>query len=269
MTRKAIPARRGRLLLGAVHLQALPSAAGHRSMDEVLSRALADARVLARGGFDGVVVENFGDAPFHKGTPDDRVPPDVPAALALVAHEIRRECGLPVAINCLRNDGRAALGAAAVAGARWVRVNVLTGAYVTDQGLIEGEAAGLAAYRKQLGAPVEILADLFVKHAQPLVAAPIAVAARDLAERSGAAALVLSGQRTGAAVDVGFFDSVRAAVGEFPIWLGSGLDPGNAAALWPRCDGAIVGTWTKRGGRVGAPVDAARVRRLRAACPPA
>ena len=42
---------------------------------------------------------------------------------------------------CLRNDGIAALGAAAVAGARWVRINILAGAYVTDQGVIDGEAA--------------------------------------------------------------------------------------------------------------------------------
>ena len=55
-------------LLGVVHLLALPSAARHRSMDAVLQAALADARAYAEGGFDGLIVENFGDAPFHKGT---------------------------------------------------------------------------------------------------------------------------------------------------------------------------------------------------------
>ncbi len=255
-----------RLLLGVVHLRALPSAVGHRSMDEVLGRALADAEAIAQGGFDGIVVENFGDAPFHKGTAQDPVPPDVPAALALAAHEIRRTTDLPVMINCLRNDGIAALGVAAAVGARWVRVNVLAGAYVTDQGLIEGEAARLFAYRKQLGCRAEILADFLVKHAAPLAPLPIPAAARDLAERSGAAGMVLSGSRTGEPVDVEFFDSVRAAVGDFPIWLGSGLSVDNAPLLWPRCDGAIVGTALKRGGRVAAAVDLERVRRLRAAC---
>ena len=260
----------GRPLLGVVHLRALPSARGHRSMDEVMAKALADAEAIARGGFDGLVIENFGDAPFHKGTQDDPVPPDVPAALAVVAHEARRRWDLPVMINCLRNDGVAALGVAAVVGARWVRVNVLAGAYVTDQGVIEGEAARLAAYRRQLGTRTEILADFLVKHAQPLapLAPPaVAAAAQDLAERSGAGGLVLSGSRTGAPVDVAFFDSVRAAVGRFPIWLGSGLGVANAAELWPRCDGAIVGTALKRGGRVTAPVDLGRVRLLRQACP--
>lgn len=254
-------------LLGVVHLHALPSAPRHTSMAAVLAAARRDAAALARGGVDGFVIENFGDAPFHKGTGQDPVPPDVPAALAVVAHELQQAHGLPVAINCLRNDGRAALGVAAVVGARWVRVNVLAAAYVTDQGLIEGEAARLCAYRKQLGTNTAILADFLVKHATPLAPLDVATAARDLCERSGAGGLVLSGSRTGAPVDVALFDTVRAAVGRFPIWIGSGLSVANAPVLWPRCDGAVVGTSIKQGGLVTAPVDGARARLLRAACP--
>lgn len=259
----------GKPLLGVVHLLPLPSALRHRAMAVVLERALADADAYRRGGFDGLVVENFGDAPFRKGTRNDPVPPDVPAALAVVADRLAAVTGLPLAINCLRNDGMAALGVAAVTGARWVRVNVLSGAYVTDQGLIEGEAARLASYKKQLGraaAGVEILADVHVKHAAPLGGGDLADAAKDVAERSGAGGLVLSGPRTGEPVDVERLDTVRAAVRRFPIWLGSGLTPGNAAALWPRCDGAIVGSAAQRGGRAGAPVELARVKALRKAC---
>lgn len=256
-----------RPLLGVVHLRPLPSSRGHRGMDDVLAAAVADARAYAEGGFDGLVVENFGDAPFHKGTTADPVPPDVVAGIAVAAAAVRDATGLPVAINCLRNDGMAALGVAAVVDARWVRVNVLAGAYVTDQGVIEGEAARLAAYRTRLRRDVVLLADYLVKHAAPLAPIDVAAGARDLAERSGADGLVLSGARTGAPVDVALLDSVRAAVGAFPIWLGSGLGLDNAALLWPRCDGAIVGTSCKVDGQVHAPVDPARVRALRAACP--
>ena len=254
-------------LLGVVHLRPLPGSARHVSMDEVLDRALADARACAEGGLDGVIVENFGDAPFRKGTRDDPVTPDVPAALAVVADRIRQQFGLRVGINCLRNDGIAALGAAAVVSASWIRVNVLTSAYVTDQGVIEGEAARLAAYRRQLRANVTVLADHLVKHATPLAPCDVAVGAKDLAQRSGADAMVLTGSRTGEPVDLALFDRVRAAVGSFPVWIGAGLDPDNAPELWRRCDGAIVGTWLNSGGDVAAPVELARVRRLRAACP--
>jgi membrane complex biogenesis BtpA family protein len=253
-----------KVLLGVVHLPPLLSSArGSGAFEAILAHALRDAQALRDGGADGAIVENFGDAPFHKGTRDDPVPPDVPAALAVVAREVRVRTGLPVGINCLRNDGVAALAAAAVAGASWVRVNVLTGAYVTDQGVIEGEAARLSAYRRRLGAAVAIVADLFVKHAAPLGAIPPEVAALDLAQRSGAEALVLSGDRTGLPVDAALLRRTKAAVGAFPVWLGSGLSAQNANELWPLCDGAIVGTAIKRDGIVTEPVDAERVAALR------
>lgn len=255
-----------KLFLGVVHLRALPSSAARgEAFGSVVQQALRDAQVLVEGGVDGVIVENFGDAPFHKGTRDDPVPPDVPAGIAVVADRIRRECGVSVGLNCLRNDGMAALGAAAVCGARWVRVNVLTGSYVTDQGQIDGEAARLQAYRRQLDSDVEILADFMVKHATPLGELDPVVGARDLAQRSGASALILTGDRTGSPVDTDLLDVIRSAVGDFPIWIGSGLDPANATTLWSRCDGAIVGSSLQSGGKAGQPVELARVRAMRAA----
>ena len=250
-------------LLGVVHLPPLLSSArGGQPFEKVLAHALRDAAALHAGGVDGIFVENFGDAPFHKGTAADPVPPDVPAALAVAAREIRRATGLPVGVNCLRNDGVAAVAAAAVAGATWVRINVFTGACLTDQGVIDGEAARVLAWRKQLGSCVQIAADVFVKHAVPLAPLDVATTARDLAERSGAAVMIVSGRRTGEAVDAAFLRAVKLAVGSFPVWLGSGLGSECAADLWPHCDGAIVGTAFKRGGIVTNPVDPRRVARL-------
>jgi membrane complex biogenesis BtpA family protein len=186
-----------RPLLGVIHLGASPSAARHSSVREVMSAALADAEAFASAGFDGLVVENFCDAPFHRGTHDDPVPPDVIANVAVAADRVARATGLPLGVNVLRNDGAAAFGVAAVTAARWVRVNVLTGAYVTDQGVIAGEAARLAAYRRQLRSDALLLADLMVKHAAPLAEFDLATGAKDLAERSGADGVVLSGARTG------------------------------------------------------------------------
>jgi len=253
-----------KFLLGVVHLRALPSAAnGGGAFAPVFEAALADARQLAAGGVDGIMVENFGDVPFHLGTAADPVPPDVPAALAVVARDVRRETSLPVGVNCLRNDAVAALGAAAVAEADWIRVNVLAGSVIADQGQIDGEGARVLGYRKQLGADVKILADLMVKHAVPLAPPPLAVAARDLAERSGADGLIVSGDRTGMPPTADLVAEVKEAVGSFPVWLGSGLSEESAPSLWPLCDGAIVGTSVKEGGCVDRPVDGERVRRLR------
>ncbi|MHC4379119.1 MAG: BtpA/SgcQ family protein, partial [Planctomycetota bacterium] len=130
-------------LVGVVHLAALPGSPGHadvacdglRGMDAVLALAVTDARVLAAAGYDGVIVENFGDTPFFGAS----VPPETVAGLALATAAVRDAVGdTPVGVNVLRNDVRAGIGLAATCGAAFVRANVFSGAMVTDQGVLEG-----------------------------------------------------------------------------------------------------------------------------------
>src|SRR3712207_8341793 len=53
----------------------------------------------------------------------------------------RRVCPqIPLGINVLRNDGLAALSIANAAGAQYIRVNVLCGARLADQGILHGIA---------------------------------------------------------------------------------------------------------------------------------
>src|SRR3990172_12351029 len=140
-------------LIGVIHLPALPGSACHRlSMDETVERALADARTLREAGFDAAIIENFGDVPFTASA----LPPASAAAMAVVADQVRRGGGLRIGINALRNDALAGLGIAAAVGASFIRVNVHTGVYATDQGLIEGRAAEALRYRKQLGSRIAI-----------------------------------------------------------------------------------------------------------------
>ncbi|MFT5462286.1 MAG: membrane complex biogenesis BtpA family protein, partial [Planctomycetota bacterium] len=132
------------LLIGVVHLRALPGSPGAAGrpaeaiMAEVLMAAEIDARALLEGGADGIVVENFGDAPFFASA----VPPETVAAMAIAVKSVTAAApGLPVGVNVLRNDARSALGLCAVTGASFLRVNVHVGAMVTDQGLLTGQAA--------------------------------------------------------------------------------------------------------------------------------
>lgn len=251
------------LLLGVVHLLPLPGApTASPGLDAALARALEDARTLSDGGVDGVIVENFGDAPFT-GTSVD---PATVAAMARIAGAIRES--LPDAVlgvNVLRNDAIAALGIAAAVGAQLIRVNVHSGAMVTDQGLVTGRARETLLERRRLGVDVAIAADLLVKHASPLGAASVEQAARDAWHRGHADALIITGSGTGQPFDPMDLDRVRSAVPEAALWAGSGLDPDSARAFRGALDGAIVGTWFHRDGDLSAPVDLDRVRALRAA----
>ncbi|MBI5368276.1 MAG: BtpA/SgcQ family protein [Planctomycetes bacterium] len=251
-----------RPILGMIHLGALPGSPGYGgALAPVVDAALADAETLARGGVHGLMVENFGDMPF----PPERVGPETVAAMTRVVTEIRRRADLPLGINVLRNDARAALAVAAATGAAFVRVNVHIGLMAADQGLLAGRAHRTLRYRAALGAPTRIFADLFVKHATPLYQRTLEEMVEELGGRGRADAVIVTGRSTGSAPEVDTLQRARRAARGAPVLVGSGLTRENAATLLPCCDGAIVGTSLNRGGAVQAPVDAERVRALLAA----
>ena len=253
--------------IGVVHLSALPgdARATMSSFDRCYQQALADAKALIAGGVDGIIVENFGSAPFNKGTQADPAPAHQVAALTVVATQIRALAPqIKIGINCLRNDALAALGIASAVGADFIRVNILSGTYVTDQGVIEGEAARVLAYRRQLHAEhIKVYADILVKHASPLAPLSAEQACLDTWKRGGADALIVSGTGTGAPVDTSLLEQVQSVVkGGVPIYIGSGLNMDNIQNLAPLASGAIVGTALKEKGLLHAPVSEQRVSEM-------
>jgi membrane complex biogenesis BtpA family protein len=248
-------------LIGMLHLPALPGAPrGAQSLAEITAYVLRDAEALARGGVHGLMLENFGDTPFFPG----RVPAAVVAQMTQIAGAVRRQCELPLGINVLRNDGRSALAIAHAVGAAFIRVNVLTGARVTDQGVIAGQAHKLLRDRVRLGATgIRIWADVDVKHSAAL-GAPRAIEEEvaDLVERGGADAVIVSGSGTGRPTDVEQVRRVKAAAGAHPVLVGSGVTAETVGAFKACADGAIVGTALKVDGVAANAVDAGRVARL-------
>lgn len=211
--------------------------------------------MLAVAGVDGLIVENYGDVPFHPGP----VPPETVAALTLAVDRVRSVCPLPVGINVLRNDAAAAIAIAAATGAAFVRINVHTGAMITDQGWLEGRAHETMRLRARLAPDTAVFADVLVKHATPPAGLAIEDAARDAWHRGLADALIVTGTATGAPVDPDRLRAVRTAVPGARIWIGSGLTPANAAHLLPHANGAIVGSAMRAGGTAGAPLDPDRI----------
>lgn len=255
LTRATFERRFGaRAVFGVVHLLPLPGAPLYGgSIDAVIGAALADAEAIEKGGADGLVFENFGDRPFFKRD----VPHETLAAMSRVIAEVSREVKLPFGVNVLRNDARGALSVAAATGASFIRVNVHTGAMVTDQGLIEGDAANTMRVRAVIAPDAAVFADHLVKHAAPLALIDPLHAAKDLRLRGLADALILTGPETGAADDPEQIAMLRKAI-DAPLIVGSGLTERNAESFH-EADGAIVGTSIKRGGVVEAPVDPQRV----------
>ncbi|OJY28194.1 MAG: hypothetical protein BGO98_21620 [Myxococcales bacterium 68-20] len=248
------------MLVGVIHLPALPgSPRSSLSASECARSAATCARVLASAGYDAIIVENFGDVPFFAG----RVPAVTVAAMTACALAVREAApDAALGINVLRNDAESALSIAACTDARFVRVNVLTGARVTDQGVIQGDAAQALRLRRALGADsIDLWADVDVKHSAPLgPPRPIAQEVEDTTKRAMASAVLVTGEGTGKGVDVEKLAAVRRAAGTTPVLVASGATIESLPLLARHASGVIVGSALRVGGIPGGPIDATLAR---------
>jgi len=243
-------------IIGVLHLLPLPtSARWGGSLKAVIDRAEQEATALASGGVDGIIVENFFDAPFTK----NQVDPAVVSAMTMVVQRVQNLVTVPVGLNVLRNDGRSAIAIASCVKAQFIRINVLTGVMATDQGLIEGEAHQLLRYRRELGSDVKIFADVLVKHARPLSSPNLTVAVKDTIERGLADAVILSGWATGSPPDQEDLELATAAAAGTPVFIGSGASWENVGTLLQAADGVIVSSSLKRHGQIQQRIDPIRV----------
>jgi len=255
-------------IIGVVHLLPLPgSPRWDGQIEPICQRAEQEAVALMTGGIDGIIVENFFDAPFKK----DRLDPATVAAFALAIKRVMSLCDLPIGINCLRNDGLSAVALAVATGAHFIRVNIFTGAMVTDQGIIEGQAHELLMYRRLLQAHkrVKIFADILVKHATAFGIAPeIELAAKDASDRGLADALIVTGSQTGHAAEASDLQRVKKELPDMPLLVGSGCSKENISDLLEVADGVIVASSLKREGILKNPIDVDRVSSLVTAARP-
>lgn len=245
-------------LIGVVHLLPLPgSPRWDGNWEKVESRAVSDAHALSEAGANGVLVENFGDAPFHAS----RVEPVTVAAMSVLTRRVREVIGshVRVGVNVLRNDALAALSVAVAAGASFIRVNIHSGAMATDQGIVEGDAALTLRERARLRAEIAIFADVWVKHAIPL-GATLERDAEDTFRRGLADALILTGEGTGSPTSLDEVRRVRNAVPEAPVLVGSGVNIANVEETLSLVHGVIVGTALKENGDISCPVDGRRAK---------
>ncbi len=261
-----------------VHLPRLPSTSyrGEVDINSLIDIAVKDASLLISEGFDAVLIENFGDAPYSKRVKD----PLTIASMAVIVREVVKNVKAPVGVNMLRNSGREAYAIAVATGAKFIRVNALVETLITDSGVVEPEAPRLKTVR--LNYPgIEVFADIVCKHAVSLTftqrylqsslefQTPSSTAydkvveslVSDLIERGGANALVVTGLKTGMEPEESLLRKVK-EFSKVPVLIGSGLKPQNAEKLLKYADGAIVGSYIRENGKAGNPISLSRTREL-------
>lgn len=239
-------------IIGMIHLPPLPGSPKNTlSLNEIINYAVTEGGKLQGAGVDGVIVENLGDYPFFK----DNIPSITIAAMSIIVNEIRKNFYFEaVGVNVLRNGCIDAFSIAHVTNSQFIRCNVLIGAYVTDQGIIEGRAAELLRLKRSLNSNIEVFADIHVKHAYPLYNLPIELAAQDLAERGGADAVIVSGSRSSIPPSIENVKKVKEGIKNLPIVIGSGISLENFKDFCKIADGLIIGEKDfKENGEIGGP----------------
>jgi len=251
----------GRMLIGMVHVGALPGTPHAREPVAALARRAADeARLYAEAGFDAVMIENMHDRPYLRR----RVGPEIIAGMTAVATAVRSAVDLPLGIQVLAGDNIGAVAIAHACECQFIRAEGFVFASVADEGMLdEADAGPLLRYRRAIGAEaVAILADVCKKHAAHAITADV-----DLAEQVraaaffGADAVVITGVSTGDPVAE---DDLAAAAGAkaCPVIVGSGAAPHDLVHLFRHAQAVIVGSACKRDGRWDQPVDPQRVRAM-------
>src|SRR5579885_2434720 len=86
-------------VIGVIHLMPLPGSCNWSGeLEDVMLRAEQEAVALASGGVDGIIVENFFDAPFTRG----RVDVSTACAMTVAVKRIMSVTDLPIGLNVLR-----------------------------------------------------------------------------------------------------------------------------------------------------------------------
>lgn len=244
-------------VIAMIHVDALPGTPKYRgSVREIASRAAKEALLYKKAGVHAIAIENMHDVPYMKGG----VGPEITAAMAAVASEVKDVCDLPCGIQILAGANREALAVAQATGLDFVRAEGFVFAHVADEGIIESSAGEMLRYRRAIGAEnISVFCDIKKKHSAHAITADV-----DIGETAKAAEFFLSdgvivtGAATGAEADEKDLRSVRKHT-RMPLMVGSGVTIENVDRYAKLVDGMIIGSWFKKDGRWENGVDIKRV----------
>jgi membrane complex biogenesis BtpA family protein len=243
-------------VIAMAHVPPLPGTPlydADRGVDGLVENVRADLAILLDGGVDAVMFCNEGDRPYTFEAGYDGV--GVMTRVVTELHPTDR----PFGVDFLW-DARAALAIGVATGASFMR-EVATGAYESDMGLWNTDAAGLMRERRRLDSDILVFMNVTPEFASSIGTRTVGAAARSAAVSSLADAILISGPMAGSEPDIVALREARQAVApSTPVLVNTGAKSTNIASFLEVVDGCIVGSDLKLDGYTWNPVDAGRVR---------
>ena len=249
----------GKPVIAMLHFPGLPGrprhdrSAGLSAAVDLIGR---DIDALQAAEVDGMLFCNEADIPYQLD-----VGPEIPAAMAAVIGQLRRDVRCPFGVNILW-DAKASLALARATGASFIR-EVLTGVYESDLGIIEPHIGDVAGYRSAISADdVRLFDNIAPEFSSSLGRRTVADRARGAAFL-GMDAILISGPAAGVQFEMSDLQAAHDAVGgQVPIIANTGVTAERLHDIFRVADGVIVGTSLKRDGVTWNPVDPERAARL-------
>lgn len=241
-----------KFVIGMVHLDPLPGNAAYKdNKDEMIANAIEDAHTLIDCGVDAIALENFSDWP----QPSTEIPLESFALMTRIAADIRSFCKIPFGVNIEMNAFEQEWAMAYAVDADFIRLEAFVDNRAGSFGYIEACSTPLAKIMKDYPADTQLFTDVHTQETYGVPDVPINELAGNAINHDANAIIVTENDEC-KRITVADVKSMREAVGEFPIIVGSGVKPETVVDLLEYADGVIVGRGFKTGNRI----DAAKVK---------
>uniref|UniRef100_A0AC34FLE9 ARF7 effector protein C-terminal domain-containing protein n=1 Tax=Panagrolaimus sp. ES5 TaxID=591445 RepID=A0AC34FLE9_9BILA len=216
-----------------------------------------EAEIYKKAGVDGIILENMHDLPYSMSKD---VGPEIVAAMtrfSISAKSIFKSPKKPSLIGCqiLAGANCQALSVAAAAELDFIRAECFVFAHVADEGFMQGNAAELMRFRRNIGADtIAVITDIKKKHSSHAITADVTVGEMaHAAEFFLGDGVILTGNATGKAANVHDIKEVRQH-SLLPVFIGSGITSKNAKDF-KSANAFIVGSYFKKNGKWQEPLD--------------
>lgn len=238
--------QKSRPLIGMIHFPPLIGYPDHPGLEYIANKMLAEAKILEESKFDGIIIENNYDLP-HSET----IPKEASEMFLELAKILERNIKIPFGLDVLWNDYQNSLSICSQTKSSFFRVPAFVDSVMTSYGLMVARSKEVIQLRKDMNLEhIAIFADIQVKHSEMIDKTKSLTQSANEAITAGADVIIITGKWTGDAPKTSDLEETRKAVGNSPIFIGSGATIDNLNILTKYADGIIVGTALKDGENV-------------------
>jgi len=224
-----------------------------KTLETIRKEVLAEVEMVARIGFDGVILQNMHDVPIGQ-----TARPETIGYMTRLACDIRQHFPQLILGILVNWDGLASLAVAEAAGADFVRVEHLyTGVSVSSVGFMQGQCGPICEMRKRLSSPIPVYADVQEVNSTYVSPKPKAAAAVEVVRSAFADGVFVSG--AGTEESLSYVRQIKQRMPGVPVFLGGGATGENVRELLRYYDGVSVATWIKNG-NMRNPIDPQRAQ---------